>query len=376
MKICFIATKSGDFGGSEVLWYLLAKEALLAKHKVLVCIHSSYQQHPEIKELQKLGAILQVRQSNRLDTLYGKIKFKIRGLYLPLNPFYPIQSFAPDLVLVSQGGTYDAAGHYLLYKFLMQVRVPFFLVSQFHFESTQLPEKVKVRAQRLFLKATTIFFVADRNRTACEKTLSLVLQNAQVINNPIKVEWYEAPWPSESTYQLAFVARLDFTIKRQDLLIQILNREPWISRNLQVNLYGDGKDRERLKKLLNDPAIKAKIKWMGHVENIAEIWQSNHLFLLPSIAEGLPLSLIEANLFGRAAITTDVGDNSLLVLNGETGFLIPALDELALEETLEKAWTFKNEWKTLGKAASKHTKQTIDVNVHKTLLKQLENHGG
>ncbi len=63
--------------------------------------------------------------------------------------------------------------------------------------------------------------------------------------------------------------------------------------------------------------------------------QSFDIFVLPSLAEGISNTLLEAMSCGLPAIATAVGGNPELVEDGKTGTLIPAGNSNALSKTLE-----------------------------------------
>jgi L-malate glycosyltransferase len=374
MKICFIATQGGEFGGSEVLWYMTAKVALIKGVNVLISAHHSYLKHAQLKELVNLGAKLHIRCDAKVNTIQEKLRFKIKCFIPTLNGFAEVKQFKPDIVVVSQRGTYDAASQLMLYRFLVTSNLPFILISQFHVEhKAKLGNLIKQRINNLFELARRVYFVSKRNKIASETSIGRNINNAYVINNPIKLEVDDLEWPNENVFNIACVARINFEIKRQDLLINILALKKWRERNLKLNLYGDGSDSSNLQNIIQDKSLDGFVTFKGHVEDIKKIWQHNHLLVLPSVAEGLPLALIEANLFGRAAITTRVGDNERLVLPDETGFLIDDLSVQALDNALENAWLKRAEWKKLGHNSRAHAMQSLDINIHKTLLSQLIN---
>lgn len=78
------------------------------------------------------------------------------------------------------------------------------------------------------------------------------------------------------------------------------------------------------------------IKWLGHVHDIAGLWQRAHFAVLPSRREGLPKSLLEAAACGRAMVATDVPGCREIVLPGQTGLLVPTDDAPALADAIEK----------------------------------------
>src|SRR5262249_26573753 len=76
------------------------------------------------------------------------------------------------------------------------------------------------------------------------------------------------------------------------------------------------------------------ITWLGHIDDIISLWRSCHLAVLPSHREGLPGSLLEAAACGRHLIATDAPGCREIVINGETGFLVPIEDATALSQAI------------------------------------------
>ncbi|WP_181885121.1 glycosyltransferase [Pontibacter diazotrophicus] len=181
----------------------------------------------------------------------------------------------------------------------------------------------------------------------------------------------ELEWPNFDTFNIACVARINFKIKRQDIMINVFAQEKWRNRNITVNFYGEGPDTSNLQMLIKNQTFEDQVTMHGQTEDIRHVGEYNHVLILPFVAEGLPLALIVANLLGRAAITTNVGDNERLVLQNETGFLINDLSSKALDNTLEEAWNKRYCWEQLSSRARIHALQNLDINIHKSLLSQL-----
>ena len=72
------------------------------------------------------------------------------------------------------------------------------------------------------------------------------------------------------------------------------------------------------------------ITWLGYIDNIVSLWQRCHIAVLPSHREGLPVSLMEAAACGRAMVATDAPGCREIVLDGQTGLLVPVEDPPAL----------------------------------------------
>lgn len=78
------------------------------------------------------------------------------------------------------------------------------------------------------------------------------------------------------------------------------------------------------------------VTWLGHVENIGDLWARACIAVLPSRREGLPKSLLEAAACGRPMVATDVPGCREVVLPDQTGLLVPVDDPGALAEAVAK----------------------------------------
>ena len=186
------------------------------------------------------------------------------------------------------------------------------------------------------------------------------LLNAELAWNPYNVSSGSAPaWPDESSgWRLACVARMDPGAKGQDLLLQALARPEWRDRPVELNFFGCGPDELVLRRVARMFQLK-NVRFRGHVTDIRAIWEQNHLLVLPSRYEGLPLVLAEAMWSARPAVVTDVGGNKELCVDNETGFIAPAATLSSVSHTLERAWARRKEWQQLGQAARARVENLI-----------------
>ena len=76
------------------------------------------------------------------------------------------------------------------------------------------------------------------------------------------------------------------------------------------------------------------ITWLGHIDDIVSLWRMCHLAVLPSHREGLPVSLLEAAACGRPLIATDVPGCREIVIENETGLLVPIENPTALAQSI------------------------------------------
>lgn len=78
------------------------------------------------------------------------------------------------------------------------------------------------------------------------------------------------------------------------------------------------------------------IEWLGHTRDMRALYAQVHIVCLPSYREGLPKALIEAAACGRPVVTTDVPGCREVLIDGETGLLVPARDTAALVAALKR----------------------------------------
>lgn len=82
--------------------------------------------------------------------------------------------------------------------------------------------------------------------------------------------------------------------KNHVFLIKIFNEIHKINTNTRLLLVGDGQLRSQVNSLLNDYNIVDSVYFTGVVDNVADYYQAMDVFVFPSLYEGLPVSLVEA----------------------------------------------------------------------------------
>jgi glycosyltransferase involved in cell wall biosynthesis len=106
------------------------------------------------------------------------------------------------------------------------------------------------------------------------------------------------------------------------------------------------------------------IRWLGHVDRVAEqVWAHAHIAVLPSRREGLPVSLLEAAACGRPMVATDVPGCREVVIDGETGLLVPLGDVQALADALEKLVASEELRQCLGAGARDLVERNYSLDV-------------
>ena len=129
----------------------------------------------------------------------------------------------------------------------------------------------------------------------------------------------------ENFRYISWLGRL-VKIKRPDRLIGIAH---WLKENypdVRILVGGDGPLREEVEKQATESNLP--IQFLGWVLDIESILAVSEIIFLTSDNEGTPLSLIQAQMAGLPVVATDVGSTSEIVINNETGLIVPTSVEL------------------------------------------------
>jgi len=103
-------------------------------------------------------------------------------------------------------------------------------------------------------------------------------------------------------------------------------------------VFGGEGDADGVRRRAAELGIAERIEllgWVGPDRRDAELAQAS-VFCLPSHAEGLPMSLLEAMAAGKAAVASSVGGIPEVVRDGDNGLLVPARDAASLADTLAR----------------------------------------
>jgi sugar transferase (PEP-CTERM/EpsH1 system associated) len=128
------------------------------------------------------------------------------------------------------------------------------------------------------------------------------------------------------------------TVKDQLTLVRafldIIQSDPDARSKMRLVMIGDGPLRTEAQEILA-AASATSLAWLpGERSDIPELMRSLDLFVLPSIAEGISNTILEAMACGLPVVATRVGGNSELVQNGVTGLLVPPSNPNAMAEAI------------------------------------------
>jgi glycosyltransferase involved in cell wall biosynthesis len=225
--------------------------------------------------------------------------------------------------------------------------------------------------------ALRCYFVSNVNRRLFENQIGRELPNAEVIYNPFNVDFNASPpWPTlspDGELALACVARLHPPSKGQDILLEALADPVWRNRSWHLSLFGDGPMKNGIERMVQRLGLENRVRLQGYVTSVERIWAENHVLVMPSRYEGLPLAMVEAMLCSRSVVATDVAGHSEVVDDGVTGFLAGSSTVASVRRALERLWARRMHLQAMGQAAAESIRTHIPSDPVRIFVEKIKN---
>jgi colanic acid/amylovoran biosynthesis glycosyltransferase len=137
---------------------------------------------------------------------------------------------------------------------------------------------------------------------------------------------------SSSPARMVYVGRLAAE-KGVGILLQSLSALHVRGLDFQMTFLGDGPERSNLEALTKKNGLSEKVLFAGFAsqEKVKQTLKDSDIFILPSFAEGVPVSFMEAMATGVPVIGTNVGGVTELIEHGVSGIVVPPADVAGLE---------------------------------------------
>jgi glycosyltransferase involved in cell wall biosynthesis len=165
-----------------------------------------------------------------------------------------------------------------------------------------------------------------------------------VVCNGISIPRIDDPAQTAASVQKEFGIPKDiFLVGTAGRMVAIKNLETLIEMAAQlihdglmlnVLLIGDGPRREHLENLARSLGVSQYIVFSGWRNDVSRLLQAIDLYVLPSLEEIFPYSVLEAMASGKPVIAFDTGSLSEVILHGETGFLVTSGDTTAFKNAV------------------------------------------
>jgi len=361
-EIAFVTTfEFPAWGGCEELWSQSALHFANLGWPVSASVYSWSPPHWRLSKLAQAGVRLQFRPAAYpvWKRLWRKLSAPNKSeITLEVEKF--LAARAPALVVLSGG---SALPFIELLELCVSKGLPFVTIGQANCEDWWPDDELAARYRKVLPAARRCYFVARANQTLLEKQIGYELTNGEVVRNPFNVDHGASlPWPlggTDPTLRLACVGRLEPASKGQHLLLEALADPVWNHRSWRLTLYGEGRQKDILERLVLRLGLQDRVAFAGFIGAVERIWADNHVLVLPSRYEGLPLAMVEAMLCARPVVATDVAGHSEIVEDGVTGFLADAPTVSSIGQALDRLWNRRSDLQEIGKAAARRIREHV-----------------
>ena len=193
--------------------------------------------------------------------------------------------------------------------------------------------------------ASQVIAVSEENKQTLVDLYRLPARKITVVHNGADLAAYRDPAPGTLRVELGLTPDQPLVIvlgrlaanKGQRFLVEaapaILARFPTTHFAFAGNPEGRGDIEARIRAL----NLEAHFSLLGFRSDVVNLLRSSDVFVLPSLAEGFSLSIIEALAAGLPVVATRVGGAAEIVDEGRNGYLVPPADAPALGEAVIRA---------------------------------------
>ena len=184
-------------------------------------------------------------------------------------------------------------------------------------------------------------------------------EKCRVIFNPISDSFCVEPYKGIRKKMVVSTGRLVDFKRFEDLIsafMRIADKYP----DYQLAIYGEGPYRKTLEEHIDElektyPDVKSRVFLPGDTSNVADAIKDASVYVLSSLGEGMPNSLMEAMALGLPVVATDCsgGGPASLITDGVNGRLVPVGDIDKMASVIDELLSDEDIRNSLGREAAK-----------------------
>jgi colanic acid/amylovoran biosynthesis glycosyltransferase len=211
----------------------------------------------------------------------------------------------------------------------------------------------------------------------CRSQLFLAAQNndlssTRIIHCGLELRKYPFRSPREEVLSVFCAARLA-PEKGIEFLLEAMGLVLEKNRRVMLRIAGDGSSRASLEATAAALGISRNVVFLGQLSEarVTEELIASDLFVLPSLAEGLPVSAMEAMAIGVPVVATNIAGLGELIENGKSGLLVRPTDPDALAKAMFSLMADRDFRMNAAELGRKKIEQEFDIEVETAKLHEL-----
>jgi len=244
------------------------------------------------------------------------------------------------------------------YGSLLSIIRPTPLIATVHGKNAFYAESVKRRIGYRFVsrQATRMVAVSKDIKNFLKKRVGIRCERIGTIHNGISVRKVPETQIEQLRSELSIkrgspvigtVGSL-YPVKGHTYLLKAAQNVTQLFPDATFLISGRGGLLEALEEEIKGLKITENVRLLGFREDVPALLQLLDIFVLPSLSEGISIALLEAMAAGKPTIATMVGGNPEVVVENETGFLVPAADVRSLTEKITVLLREKDRARRMG----------------------------
>lgn len=172
--------------------------------------------------------------------------------------------------------------------------------------------------------------------------------------------------PSKTGFTLLYVGRLE-AVKNLQFLLNAVRAAVAQAPEMSLWMVGNGTERAQLEELTDQLGIRSSVKFWGQQMDVAPFFASADAFVMSSVSEGLPMSLLQALSSRLPTVVTDVGGMAEVVRLAQSGITVPLGDMKGMAEAFVRLAARVNERESFANNAEAafHAHFTLPVMVER-----------
>lgn len=131
--------------------------------------------------------------------------------------------------------------------------------------------------------------------------------------------------------------------------------------DIKLIVIGQGPLREELEEKVKMLGLDDSVIFLGHRNDINRVVDAADIAVLPSLEEGFPNTIVEYMALGKPVVATNIAGIPEVVVDQETGFLVPPADSEKLAEALERLMKDKEVRDKMGRKGRERTERSFNI---------------
>jgi glycosyltransferase involved in cell wall biosynthesis len=210
-----------------------------------------------------------------------------------------------------------------------------------------------------FPKFLNYIFISNNNLNFTKNYYKTDFSNYAVISNSVNTDFFNIRPKNTTNNNILYVGYIS-RLKNILILIKTINELKKNNKIYRLNIVGEIKDNkyyEECRQYINDNDLKDIISFKGYLDQskLLILYDAIDIFVLPSLQENSPISLLEAMAAGRVSIASNIGGIPEIINNGKTGYIFEKNNYKELYNILSLLHNNSPLLNSIGKNAKKNT---------------------